>query len=156
MTRPLSLLMVEDSEADAELLLVELRRSGFDVVFERVATEAELRLALESDAWQIVVCDHGLPNFSSTEALQVVSDTGRDIPFVVLSGTIGEEAAVAALKAGARDVVLKTNLARLGPVVERERREAENRRHQEHLESERVELRTVSYTHLTLPTSDLV
>jgi len=102
-TRPLSLLMVEDCEADAELLLVELRRSGFDVVFERVATEAELRLALASDAWQIVVCDHGLPNFSSTEALQVVGDTGRDIPFVVLSGTIGEEAAVEALKAGARD-----------------------------------------------------
>jgi diguanylate cyclase (GGDEF)-like protein len=141
-TRRLSLLLVEDSEADAELLLVELRRSGFDVVFERVATEAELRLALASDAWQIVVCDHGLPNFSSTEALQVVRDTGSDIPFVVLSGTIGEEAAVAALKAGARDVVLKPNLARLGPVVERELREAENRRRQEHLESERVELQT--------------
>ena len=142
MTGPLSLLLVEDSETDAELLLVELRRTGFDVASERVATDAELRLALASDAWQIVVCDHGLPNFSSTEALQVVSDTGRDIPFVVLSGTIGEEAAVAALKAGARDVVLKTNLARLGPVVERELREAENRRHQKHLESERVELQT--------------
>ena len=142
MTCPLSLLLVEDSEADAELLLAELRRSGFDVVFERVAAEAELRAALASGAWQIVVCDHGLPSFSSTAALRVVRDMGSDIPFVVLSGTIGEEAAVEALKAGARDVVLKTNLARLGPVVDRELREADNRRRQEHLESERVELQT--------------
>ena len=121
---------------------MELRRTGFDAVSERVDTEAELRRALASGAWQIVVCDHGLPGFSSTEALQIVRDTGRDVPFVILSGTIGEEAAVAALKAGARDVVLKTNLARLGPVVERELREAENRRQQKHLESERVELQT--------------
>jgi PleD family two-component response regulator len=95
-----------------------------------------------SGVWQIVVCDHGLPNFSSTEALRVVRETGLDIPFVILSGTIGEEAAVEPLKAGVRDVVLKTNLARLGPVVDRELREAENRRRQEHLESERAELQT--------------
>jgi diguanylate cyclase (GGDEF)-like protein len=139
MTRPLSVLLVEDSEADAELLVVELRRAGFDTAFERVATGSELRVALASGAWQIVVCDHGLPNFSSTEALRVVRETGLDIPFVILSGTIGEEAAIEALKAGARDVVLKTNLARLGPVVDRELREAENR---EHLECERAELQT--------------
>jgi diguanylate cyclase (GGDEF)-like protein len=141
-TRPLSLLLVEDSEADAELLLVELRRSGFDPVFERVATEADLREVIATRAWQIVVCDHGLPNFSSPEALRIVRETDSDIPFVILSGTIGEEAAVEALQAGARDVVLKTNLARLGPVVERELREAENRRHQAHLEYERAELQT--------------
>jgi diguanylate cyclase (GGDEF)-like protein len=142
MRRPLSMLLVEDSEADAELLLFELRRAGFDTLFVRVATETELRAALASGVWQIVVCDHGLPNFSSTEALRVVRETGLDIPFVVLSGTIGEEAAIAALKGGARDVVLKTNLARLGPVVDRELREAESRRRQEHLESERAELQT--------------
>ena len=142
MTRTLRLLLVEDSEADAELLLAELRRSGFQTVLKRVDSETELREALAAESWEIVLCDHGLPSFSSTEALRLVRDTGSDIPFVVLSGTIGEEAAVEALKAGARDVVLKTNLTRLGPLVERELREAENRRHQEHLESERVDLQT--------------
>ena len=139
MTRTLRLLLVEDSEADAELLLAELRRSGFQTVLKRVDSETELREALAAESWEIVLCDHGLPSFSSTEALRLVRDTGSDIPFVVLSGTIGEEAAVEALKAGARDVVLKTNLARLGPVVDRELSEAENRRLQER---ERSELQT--------------
>jgi diguanylate cyclase (GGDEF)-like protein len=139
---PLRLLLVEDSEADAELLLLELRRSGFDPVFERVDTAAGLRAALATGVWDIVVCDHGLPSFSSMDALRFLRDSESDVPFVVLSGTIGEEAAVEALKAGARDVVLKTNLSRLGPVVERELREAENRRRQVHLETERAELQT--------------
>ena len=139
MTRTLRLLLVEDSEADAELLLAELRRSGFQTVLKRVDSETELREALAAESWEIVLCDHGLPSFSSMEALRLVRDTGSDIPFVVLSGTIGEEAAVEALKAGARDVVLKTNLARLGPVVDRELSEAENRRLQER---ERSELQT--------------
>jgi PAS domain S-box-containing protein len=138
-TRALRLLLVEDSEADAELLLAELRRSGFHTVLKRVDSETELRESLAAESWEIVLCDHGLPSFSSMEALRLVRDTGSDIPFVVLSGTIGEEAAVEALKAGARDVVLKTNLARLGPVVDRELREAENRRLQER---ERSELQT--------------
>ena len=142
MKRPLSLLLVEDSEADAELVLAELRRSEFDPVLKRADTETELRVALATGAWEIVLCDHTLPSLSSADALRIVRDSGVDVPFVVLSGTIGEEAAVEALKAGARDVVLKTNLARLGAVVDRELREAENRRHQQHLERERSELHT--------------
>jgi PAS domain S-box-containing protein len=140
--RPLSLLLVEDSEADADLVLAELRRSEFDPVLKRADTETELRVALATGAWEIVLCDHTLPSLSSADALRIVRDSGVDVPFVILSGTIGEEAAVEALKAGARDVVLKTNLARLGPVVDRELREAENRRHQQHLERERSELQT--------------
>ena len=136
MTRPLRLLLVEDSEADAELLLAELRRSGFDTVLKRVDSDTELREALASESWEIVLCDHGLPSFSSMEALRLVRENEVDVPFVVLSGTIGEEAAVEALKAGARDVVLKTNLARLGPVVDRELREAESHRLQERERSE--------------------
>jgi PAS domain S-box-containing protein len=139
-TRKLSLLLVEDSEADAEMLLAELRRHGFDVAVKRVDDETGLGDALAAGSWEIVLCDHGLPSFSSTDALRVVRDARANIPFVVLSGTIGEEAAVEALKAGARDVVLKQNLSRLGPVVDRELREAESRRHQEQLERERAEL----------------
>ena len=137
MTRLLSVLLVEDSEADAELVLVELRRGGYDPVAKRVDNEAQLREALAEGVPEIVLCDHGLPNFSSREALRIVRDSAPDVPFVILSGTIGEEAAVEALKAGARDVVLKTNLARLGAVVDRELEEAENRRR---LEQERSEL----------------
>ena len=94
MTRKLSLLLVEDSEADAELLLAELRRHGFDVAVKRVDDETGLGEALADGSWEIVLCDHGLPSFSSTDALRVVRDARADIPFVVFSGTIGEEAAV--------------------------------------------------------------
>jgi two-component system, sensor histidine kinase len=139
-TRALQLLLVEDSEADAELLLIELRRCGFNPSHTRVDTEAALRTALRARPWDFVLCDHGLPAFSSAEALEVVRESGLEVPFLILSGTIGEEAAVDAMRAGARDVVLKTNLARLGPVVERELREAEGRRRQERLERERLEL----------------
>jgi hypothetical protein len=126
--RRLSLLIVEDSETDTELVVLELRRYGFDIAFERVDTSAALSAALESRLWDLVLCDHGVPSFESREALAIVRASGADLPFVILSGTIGEEAAVEALKGGARDVVLKTNLPRLGPVVDRELQEAENRR----------------------------
>jgi hypothetical protein len=126
--RRLSLLIVEDSETDTELVVLELRRHGYDVAFERVDSSAELSAALESQRWDLVLCDHGLPSFELREALAIVRARGADLPFVILSGTIGEEAAVEALKGGARDVVLKTNLPRLGPVVDRELQEAANRR----------------------------
>jgi len=140
--RALNLLLVEDSKTDAALLLDELRRYGFDTKFEYVDNETGLREALAAQSWEIILCDHNLPGFSSTEALRIVRESEIDVPFVILSGAIGEEAAVEALKAGVRDVVLKRNLARLGPVVDRELREAENRRHQQHLEQERAELET--------------
>jgi signal transduction histidine kinase len=140
MRRPLSVLLVEDSPADAELVLLELDRCGFDTTSERVDSEVGLRDALAAGSWQLVLCDHGLPGFSSIEALRVVRHGSVEVPFVIMSGTIGEEAAVEALKAGVRDVVLKGNLARLGPVVDRELREAENRRRHDQGERERAEL----------------
>ena len=140
MSHALRVLLVEDSELDAELFLAELRRSGFETDCERVDTEAQFRDALSSAAWEMVVCDHTLPGFNSSEALRIVRESELDVPFVILSGTIGEEAAVEALKAGARDVVVKSNLARLGPVVDRVLHEAQNRRHQKQLELERTEL----------------
>jgi PAS domain S-box-containing protein len=126
--RSLNLLLAEDSDADAELTLEELRRHGFNTTVERVEDETGLRDALARKSYDIVICDHGLPSFSSSEALRIVQESDIEAPFVILSGTLGEEAAVDALKAGARDVVLKHNLARLGPVVDRELAEAENRR----------------------------
>jgi two-component system, cell cycle sensor histidine kinase and response regulator CckA len=139
-SEPLRLLLVEDSELDGELIQLELRRCGYQSRAARVDNERDLRTALVSGAWDIVLCDHGLPSFTSSEALTVVHDTDPDLPFVILSGTIGEEAAVESLKAGARDVVLKGNLSRLGPVIERELREAQNRQEQERLRRERAEL----------------
>ncbi|HLW94303.1 MAG TPA: response regulator [Solirubrobacteraceae bacterium] len=140
MTRTLDLLLIEDSEADAELVLHELRRSGFATSPLRVDNEAALRDALTTRDWQLVLCDHGLPGFNSREALRIVQERAPDVPFVILSGTIGEEATVEALKSGVRDVVVKGNLARIGPVVDRVLTEAENLRQREQLEHERVVL----------------
>ena len=141
MSDSVKLLLVEDSETDAELLLLELRHYGYDTHHDRVDSEAALRTVLTQDrSWDLVLCDHGLPSFSSSEALEVVRELAPEIPFVILSGTIGEEAAVEALKSGARDVVLKANLARLGPVVDRELRETASRRHHEQVERDRAQL----------------
>jgi two-component system chemotaxis sensor kinase CheA len=139
MTRPLSLLLVEDSADDAELLLAELKRCDFETTYERVDSDADLRGALAAGSWQLVLCDYGLPSFSALEAIKIVRECAADIPLVILSGTIGEEAAVDTLRAGARDVVLKGNLARLGPVVERELAEANSRRREEQLARKRAD-----------------
>jgi PAS domain S-box-containing protein len=121
-------LIVEDSEDDTLLLVREIRRGGFELEYERVASEAALRAALPSGGWDVILADYNLPAFSGTEALRLVRESGRDIPFIFVSGTIGEELAVAAMKAGASDYVMKGNLQRLVPAIERELREAEVRR----------------------------
>ena len=136
MTRPLRLLAIEDSEADAELERIELRRSGFDVELTRVDSLDALVQALQRGGWDLVLCDHNLPGFSSKEALATTQAEDPEVPFVILSGTIGEEAAVDALKSGARDVVVKTNLSRLGTVADRELREAAARRRHREVEIE--------------------
>ena len=125
---PLDLLIVEDSESDAELVAGELRRHGFDVAFERVDTGPALEAALEAREWLLVLCDYNLPGFDSQEALRIIRERGNGLPFVILSGTIGEEAAVEALRAGAMDIVVKTNLSRVGAVVDRVLLDAENHR----------------------------
>jgi two-component system, cell cycle sensor histidine kinase and response regulator CckA len=133
---PLRLLLIEDSDADAELNAIELRRHGYAVCSERVDSATTLHAALARAPWDLALCDHSLPGFASREAQSIVHDAHPDLPFVILSGTIGEEAAVDALRSGARDVVLKTNLSRLGPVVERVLAEAELRRKQASLEAQ--------------------
>lgn len=128
MTVPLRALLVEDSEDDALLIIEELRDGGYDPVFERVETREALQTALEASEWDIIIADYRLPNFSGLDALEHVCKGSGYCPFIIVSGQISEETAVKAMRAGAQDYVLKSNLARLVPAVERELREAEVRR----------------------------
>lgn len=136
MSRPLRVLVVEDSEDDAQLILRELRRGGFEPDFERVETAEAMRAALEDRKWDIVIADYRMPQFSAPAALEQLNASGIDVPFIIVSGTIGEETAVAALKAGAHDFLIKSKLARLIPAIERELREAEMRRERRQLEKQ--------------------
>ena len=124
MNRPIRLLIVEDSEDDARLALRSLRRGGFDPSYRRVQDIGALLRALVEKTWDAVISDFSLPGFSGLDALQAFRSTGTDIPFIFVSGTIGEETAVQAMKAGASDYVMKQNLARLAPAMERERAQA--------------------------------
>ena len=128
MSKDLRVLLVEDSEEDSLLLLRELRRGGYKLVHMRVETAESMRLALHDGAWDVVISDYRMPSFDALGALQVLHETGRDIPFIIVSGKIGEDLAVEAMKSGASDYLMKGNLARLVPVMERELREAEERR----------------------------
>lgn len=140
MSTPLRVLIVEDQEDDAALMLRELRRAQFEPEYERVETEEELAAALEKGGWDIVLSDHGLPRFNSLQALNMLHESGLDLPFIIVSGSIGEDLAVAAMKSGAHDYIMKNNLARLGPAVERELREAEVRRARRDAEEQKQRL----------------
>ena len=124
MSTPLKVLIIDDSENDARLLVRRLEMSGFAPYWSRVETRDGLYAALDEGGWQVLLADLTLPGFSGQEALQIVQQRGLDPPFIFVSGTVGEEAAVDAMRAGAHDYVMKNNLARLGPAVEREVREA--------------------------------
>lgn len=124
---PLRILIVEDSEDDALLVLRQLRKGGYEPIFERVETAEAMRNALTEGAWDIILCDYKLPRFDGLHALEIYRELGIDIPFIIVSGAIGEETAVSAMKAGAHDYVMKANLARLVPTIEREIQEAEIR-----------------------------
>ncbi|BAY66252.1 multi-sensor hybrid histidine kinase [Calothrix brevissima NIES-22] len=123
----LRVLIVEDSEDDTLLLVRELRRAGYNLHYVRVDTADEMEAALNQQLWDIVIADYSLPAFSGLDALKLVQKRKLDIPFIIVSGTIGEDIAVAAMKAGAHDYIIKGNLTRLVPAVERELREAEER-----------------------------
>src|SRR5216110_1967201 len=127
MGKPLRVLMVEDSEDDAHLVLRELRGAGYDLTHERVDTAAALEAALDRHPWDLVIGDYSMPQFSGTAALAMLRERGLDVPYICVSGTITEELAVAAMKAGAHDYVTKGQLKRLLPAIERELREAQGR-----------------------------
>ncbi len=127
MTENLNILLIEDSEDDALMLLRELRRSGFNVIWERVETAEQLRAALTAKSWDIVISDYNLPKLDAPTALEIVKQSQLDLPFIVISGTIGEAAAVELMKQGANDYLMKGNLTRLAEAVRREIREAQIR-----------------------------
>jgi len=128
MATPLRVLVVEDSEVDTMLILRELRRSGFEPVSERVDSTEAMTAALEGGSWDLIISDYALPQFGCAAALSLFQQRGLDIPFIIVSGALGEERAVEMMKAGAHDYVLKHNLARLAPAVTRELAAAEERR----------------------------
>lgn len=127
MKKSLKVLIVEDSEFDAQIMVTLLRKGGYDVTFERVEGAEALREALKTKSWQLILADYNLPSFNAPAALEVVKESGLDLPFIIVSGGIGEDIAVACMKAGAHDYLMKGNLHRLAPAVERELREAANR-----------------------------
>ncbi len=137
MATPLRLLLIEDFEDDALMVLRELRRGGYDVTHTRVETPEALTLALDTGSWDAIIADYALPRFDALAAFTLVQQRNLDLPFLIVSGQIGEETAVAAMRAGVHDFLLKDRLSRLGPAVARELREAsvraERRRMQEQL-----------------------
>jgi PAS domain S-box-containing protein len=143
MSKPLDLLQVEDSESDAELIVHMLERAGYEVHAERVETAPQMRAALEKQAWNAIIADYHLPQFDAPSALAVLRASGVDIPFIVVSGAVGEDRAVAMMKAGAHDYVMKSSLLRLVPALEREIQETaareERRLAEEALQIERRE-----------------
>ncbi len=126
--KPLKALVIEDSEIDADLLLEQLKEGGYAPESRRVDNAEDLADALDKQKWDIIFSDHNMPHFSSTEALEIVRSSAIDIPFLIVSGAIGEEAAVAAMRAGAQDYLMKGNMARLVAAVDRELKDAEERR----------------------------
>src|SRR5439155_596312 len=125
---PLRVLIAEDSEDDARLLLLELQRAGYQPAYERVDTPTTMTAALDRQAWDLVIGDYSMPAFSGPAALALLRARDLDTPFIFVSGTIGEDVAVEAMKAGAQDFLTKGNLRRLVPAVERELRDAVVRR----------------------------
>ncbi len=123
----LKLLLVEDSSEDAELLLRELKEGGYDPVSERVDDLESMKRALTQKKWDLIIIDHTMPNFNSEAATSLLNELGSETPFILVSGTIGEDAGVEAMKAGAKDYILKGNFKRLIPVVDRTLRDAVER-----------------------------
>lgn len=134
MSTDIRILLVEDSEDDAELLLREIRRGGYSPYFSRVSSRADMLREVISQEWDIILSDYAMPGFSGAGALEVWKEQGLDIPFIIISGTIGEETAVMMMKAGASDYMMKQNLARLNAAINRELRDARVRRERKQAE----------------------
>jgi PAS domain S-box-containing protein/putative nucleotidyltransferase with HDIG domain len=134
MPTDLRVLIVEDSEDDADLLLHELKRGGYNPIFERVDSRKQMVGALETKEWDLILSDFAMPGFSGHAALDIWKEKELDIPFIVISGTIGEETAVVMMKAGVSDYLMKQNLTRLNAAIDRELREASMRRERKQAE----------------------
>jgi len=155
MGKSIQLLLIEDNEDDACLEILELTRSGFDVSYECVETEDAMREALARKKWDCIISDYSMPNFSGIDALHVYKELGLDIPFILVSGTIGEDIAVNAMKAGAHDYIMKNRLMRLVPSLERELKDCETRRKLVQAEKEKHE-KDILFRHLIEKNSSIV
>lgn len=127
MGNTLRILHIEDSEQDMALITRHLKRAGYELISDRVETAESMKAALKSREWDVILCDYSMPQFNALAALAMVKEMNLDIPFIIISGTIGEESAVEAMRAGAHDYLMKDALARLAPAIEREMNEAQNR-----------------------------
>lgn len=147
MGKPLHILIVEDSEDDAALVVRHLRQGGYDPKAKRVFTPGAMNAALREQTWDLVITDWSMPQFSAPAALELLKSKELDLPFLIVSGTVGEDTAVAAMKAGAHDYLMKNNLTRLVPAIERELQEAQGRREhkraEESLQQSEARLRAV-------------
>jgi two-component system, cell cycle sensor histidine kinase and response regulator CckA len=154
MGKPLRILNVEDSPQDVMLLTRHLTSSGYEITNDRVETAAEMEAALAACEWDVILCDYSMPKFNAIAALELLHETRLDIPFIIISGTVGEEIAVEAMLSGANDYLPKNNLMRLVPAIERELTEAENRRLQRRAEEERRIISEIVQGVLTAPALD--
>lgn len=127
MTTLLRVLIVDDSDDDTNLIIRKLRDDGYNPKWKRVDTAEAMKRALEHESWDVILCDYKMPLFSVHAALKIVQEENIDIPFILVSGAIGEDAAMAAVKSGAHDYVMKGNLSRLAITIEKEINEAKNR-----------------------------
>jgi len=135
MPTPLNILLVEDSEDDAQLLLHALKKGGWEPLYERVESGSAMEMALARRKWDVVIADQNLPQFSALKALDLLKENGYEIPFFIVSGSIEESLAAEAMNAGAQDYVMKSNLTRLSPAIERELREVQVRRDRQRAEA---------------------
>lgn len=130
----LRVLMIEDSENDALLLIRHLRKGGYIPVYERVETAPAMKKALKEKEWDFILCDYKMPNFSGSSAISILKEMNIDIPIIIVSGTIGEETAVECMRLGAHDYVMKSNMSRLCPAIARELKEVKSRKKQKRTE----------------------
>jgi PAS domain S-box-containing protein len=156
MSIQLRVLIVEDSEDDAVLLVRELQRAGYEPVYKRVETPRAMSAELKRQEWDIVIADYVMPRFSGLEALKLLKDSGLDLPFIIISGKIGEETAVEAMKAGVHDFFMKDNLTRLAPAIGRELKEAIVRRERKLVrEALRRQAQVIDQIHDSVVSTDL-
>ena len=125
--KPVRVLIVDDSEDDAMLVIRELKKGGYDPEYERVETSADMNKALQDKCWDVILCDYKMPKFSGTQAIAALKETNIDIPLIIVSGAIVEATAVECMRSGAHDYIMKGNLSRLVSAVKRELQEAESR-----------------------------
>jgi len=136
MEKKLQVLLVEDSEVDAALVVRNLQKNGYVLTFLRVENEVQLLDALKKPDWELILCDYSLPGFNGKEALKITRNNKPDIPFILVTGAIGEELAVEMIRAGANDIVMKDRLTRLIPTIERALVEAEGQKQRKKVEAE--------------------